>query len=145
MHIDGSNALVVSLRSARGNPDRLLRMAHVTQGQLSQAVEGLLNLEKSSRLAEDITATKACCAAILVVCYEARDWRALEENVMLLTKRRSQLKQVGMILPGYASGMGSLVGGLPHQTRGLHCYVPWPSPVSSYTQPNKCTCLLPPT
>lgn len=61
---------------------------------MSQAVEGLLNLEKSSRLAEDVTATKACCSAILDVCQEARDWRSLEENVMLLTKRRSQLKQV---------------------------------------------------
>ncbi|GFR44258.1 hypothetical protein Agub_g5460 [Astrephomene gubernaculifera] len=63
------------------------------KGQLTQAVEGLLNLEKSSRLAEDITATKACCSAILDVCHEAKDWRALEENVMLLTKRRGQLKQ----------------------------------------------------
>ncbi|GLC75741.1 hypothetical protein PLESTF_001680400 [Pleodorina starrii] len=64
-----------------------------TKGQMSQAIEGLLNLEKSSRLAEDVTATKACCSAILDVCYAARDWRALEENVLLLTKRRSQLKQ----------------------------------------------------
>lgn len=64
------------------------------QGQRAQAIEGLLNLEKSSRLAEDVTATKACCSAILELCYDARDWRGLEENVMLLTKRRSQLKQV---------------------------------------------------
>ncbi|EFJ46461.1 hypothetical protein VOLCADRAFT_105455 [Volvox carteri f. nagariensis] len=63
------------------------------KGQISQAIEGLLNLEKSSRLVEDVTATKACCTAILEVCFEAKDWRALEENVMLLTKRRSQLKQ----------------------------------------------------
>eukprot|EP00198_Chlamydomonas_reinhardtii_P003310 XP_001692646.1 predicted protein [Chlamydomonas reinhardtii] len=62
-------------------------------GQRAQAIEGLLNLEKSSRLAEDVTATKACCSAILELCYDARDWRGLEENVMLLTKRRSQLKQ----------------------------------------------------
>ncbi|PNW73457.1 hypothetical protein CHLRE_14g632775v5 [Chlamydomonas reinhardtii] len=63
------------------------------KGQRAQAIEGLLNLEKSSRLAEDVTATKACCSAILELCYDARDWRGLEENVMLLTKRRSQLKQ----------------------------------------------------
>lgn len=62
---------------------------------MSQAVEGLLNLEKSSRLAEDITATKACCSAVLDVCSEAKNWRALEENVLLITKRRGQLKQVG--------------------------------------------------
>ncbi|KAG2483012.1 hypothetical protein HYH03_018092 [Edaphochlamys debaryana] len=63
------------------------------KGQRSQAIEGLLNLEKMSRLAEDITATKACCTAILDLCHDAKDWRGLEENVMLITKRRSQLKQ----------------------------------------------------
>jgi len=63
------------------------------QGKLHQAVEGLLNLEKSSRLAEDITATKAACSAVLDVCYQAKDWKLLEEQVTLLAKRRSQLKQ----------------------------------------------------
>ncbi|GLI67665.1 hypothetical protein VaNZ11_011918 [Volvox africanus] len=73
--------------------DIALQKEMAPKGQLASAIESLLNLEKSSRLAEDVTATKACCAAILDVCYEARDWRALEENVILLTKRRSQLKQ----------------------------------------------------
>jgi 26S proteasome regulatory subunit N5 len=58
-----------------------------------EAVEGLLNLEKSSRLAEDITATKASCAAVLDVCFQAKQWKLLEENIVLLAKRRSQLKQ----------------------------------------------------
>eukprot|EP00798_Chlamydomonas_sp_ICE-L_P019746 gene19746-26438_t len=63
------------------------------QDKLHAALEGLLNLEKSSRLAEDITATKACCTAILTACFEAKDWKLLDENVILLSKRRSQLKQ----------------------------------------------------
>lgn len=63
------------------------------QGKLHEAIEGLLNLEKSARLAEDITATKACCSEILTVCYNAKDWKMLEEQIMLLSKRRSQLKQ----------------------------------------------------
>lgn len=65
------------------------------QGKLHEALEGLLNLEKMSRLAEDITATKACCSAVLLICFEAKDWKLLEEQIMLLSKRRSQLKQVG--------------------------------------------------
>lgn len=68
------------------------------QGKLEQALEGLLNLEKSSRLAEDVTATKACCSAILTACYNAGNWKLLEEQIMTLSKRRSQLKQVGPAL-----------------------------------------------
>jgi 26S proteasome regulatory subunit N5 len=54
----------------------------------------LLNLEKTARLAEDITASKLSCTTILTVCFEAKDWKLLEENVVLLAKRRGQLKQV---------------------------------------------------
>lgn len=64
-----------------------------SQGKVEVALDALLNLEKSSRLAEDITATKACCSAILSVCFTAKKWKLLEEQIMCLSKRRSQLKQ----------------------------------------------------
>lgn len=70
-------------------------MCQWKQGHIHKALESLLNLEKSSRLAEDVTATKAACAAILDVAFEAKEWKLLEENILLLAKRRSQLKQVG--------------------------------------------------
>ncbi len=63
------------------------------QGSKAEALEGLLNLEKQHRLGEDAPATKAACAAILEVLFEAKDWKALNEHVLLLSKRRSQLKQ----------------------------------------------------
>uniref|UniRef100_A0A7S0UQS6 PCI domain-containing protein n=1 Tax=Polytomella parva TaxID=51329 RepID=A0A7S0UQS6_9CHLO len=62
-------------------------------GNVNEALEGLLNLEKMGRLAEDITATKASCIAVLEVSFESGNWKLLEENVSLLSKRRSQLKQ----------------------------------------------------
>lgn len=65
-----------------------------TQGRSSEAVESLLTLEKQNRLAEDITGTKMCCQAILEVLVQARDWQQLNEHILLLAKRRSQLKQV---------------------------------------------------
>lgn len=65
------------------------------QGQLTQCLEGLLNLEKTARVAEDVTASKAACSAILEVCHKAKDWKLLEEHIVLLSKRRGQLKQVG--------------------------------------------------
>ena len=35
-----------------------------------------------------------CCKAILDVLYDAKDWQQLNEHILLLAKRRSQLKQV---------------------------------------------------
>lgn len=64
------------------------------QGKLSEALEGLLGLEKQQRLAEDITGTKMACTAILTILREAGDWKGLNEHILLLAKRRSQLKQV---------------------------------------------------
>lgn len=78
--------------------DIAAQMALAQHGQLSQALEALLNLEKSSRQAEDVTASKACCTAILEACFNAKDWRLLEEHVLLLAKRRGQLKQVSCSL-----------------------------------------------
>jgi hypothetical protein len=74
------------------------------QGKLNESVEALLNLEKMARQGEDITATKATCSAILEVCFEAKQWKLLEENILLLSKRRSQLKQVRS--PAAARGAG---------------------------------------
>ena len=63
-------------------------------GKLHEALEGLLNLEKAARQAEDIVALRAACGAVVAACFNARDWKLLEENVVLLSKRRGQLRQV---------------------------------------------------
>lgn len=44
--------------------------------------------------ASDMLSTSRILVAVVQMCYEAKDWDALNENIMLLTKRRSQLKQV---------------------------------------------------
>jgi hypothetical protein len=67
----------------------------ILQGKLNEALEGLLNLEKSARQAEDIGALRAACSAVLTACFDAGEWKLLEENVVLLSKRRGQLRQVG--------------------------------------------------
>ncbi|EIE19531.1 putative 26S proteasome regulatory subunit [Coccomyxa subellipsoidea C-169] len=66
---------------------------HAEEGDLTAALECLLSLEKQHRLGEDITATKLCCTAILDALYEAKEWKLLNEHILLLAKRRSQLKQ----------------------------------------------------
>ncbi|GBF93932.1 26S proteasome non-ATPase regulatory subunit 12-like [Raphidocelis subcapitata] len=64
------------------------------KGKLHEALEGLLNLEKTARQAEDIAALRAACSAVLAACYSAKEWKLLEENIVLLSKRRGQLRQV---------------------------------------------------
>lgn len=78
---------------AKLQADIAVQVELAKQGKLHEALEALLNLEKMSRLAEDVTATKASCSAVLEVCYQAQQWKLLEEQILLLAKRRSQLKQ----------------------------------------------------
>uniref|UniRef100_A0A8C3B3E4 26S proteasome non-ATPase regulatory subunit 12 n=1 Tax=Cyclopterus lumpus TaxID=8103 RepID=A0A8C3B3E4_CYCLU len=63
------------------------------EGKLQEAIESLLSLEKQTRTASDMVSTSRILVAVVQMCYEAKDWDALNENIMLLTKRRSQLKQ----------------------------------------------------
>lgn len=65
------------------------------QGQVAEATEALLNIEKAQRLGEDIGGTRRACTAVLDVLHAAGDWKGLNEHILLLAKRRSQLKQVG--------------------------------------------------
>lgn len=63
-------------------------------GKLDSAIESLLSLEKQMRLAADVPGTRKVVIAIIELCYEARAWKTLNEQIVLLSKRRSQLKQV---------------------------------------------------
>ena len=68
------------------------------QGNLTACLETLLSLEKQHRLGEDVTATKICCNAIVETLFLAKEWKLLNEHILLLAKRRSQLKQVDSTL-----------------------------------------------
>lgn len=45
------------------------------------------------RLSGDVAGTKKAATDILQLCYEARAWRTLNDQIVLLSKRRGQLKQ----------------------------------------------------
>lgn len=61
---------------------------------LEAAIEQLLNVEKQMRLAGDVAGTKKAATDILQLCFEAKAWRTLNDQIVLLSKRRGQLKQV---------------------------------------------------
>jgi len=60
---------------------------------LDEALEKLLALEKQQRLAADMVATKKVCIGIVQVCFFAGNYKLLNEHIVLLSKRRSQMKQ----------------------------------------------------
>lgn len=46
------------------------------------------------RLAGDVGGTKKAVTDILQLCFEARAWKTLNDQILVLSKRRGQLKQV---------------------------------------------------
>ena len=61
---------------------------------LDAAIDALLNVEKQARLAGDVAGTKKAVIDIVELCYKARAWKTLNDQIILLSKRRGQLKQV---------------------------------------------------
>jgi len=62
-------------------------------GKLMEALENLLSLEKLTRTAADMFSTSRILVAVVKMCYEAKNLDMLNEHLLILTKRRGQLKQ----------------------------------------------------
>lgn len=67
--------------------------ALASEGKLDEALEILLSLEKQTRTAADMVSTSRVMVCIVQLCFKAKNWDALNEHIMILCKRRSQLKQ----------------------------------------------------
>lgn len=66
----------------------------IKQGnKFHEAIEILLQLEKQTRLGADMISCSRVLIAIVEICFEVKNWNALNEYISLLVKRRSQLKQ----------------------------------------------------
>jgi len=60
---------------------------------IKEALDALLALEKQTRTGADTVSTGRVLVAIVQICYDAGKLTELNDNVVTLTKRRSQLKQ----------------------------------------------------
>ncbi|KAK9111196.1 hypothetical protein Scep_018715 [Stephania cephalantha] len=60
---------------------------------LDAQIESLLNVEKQMRLAGEVAGTKKAVVDIIQLCFQARAWKTLNDQIVLLSKRRGQLKQ----------------------------------------------------
>ncbi|CAD6266312.1 unnamed protein product [Miscanthus lutarioriparius] len=65
----------------------------VRNTNLDVAIESLLNVEKQMRLAGDVAGTRKAVIDIVELCYKAGAWKTLNDQIVLLSKRRGQLKQ----------------------------------------------------
>lgn len=63
------------------------------QNKLDDALEMLIALEKQTRTGCDMHSTSKVLVAIVQICFEAKNWNLLNEHIILLSKKRSQLKQ----------------------------------------------------
>jgi len=63
-----------------------------TGGDVRGAVEKLLPLEKKARVASDAKSTARLLEGIVSICFDAKDYDFMCENIMLLSKRRGALK-----------------------------------------------------
>lgn len=63
-------------------------------GNLEAQIELFLNVEKQMRQAGDVAGTRKAVTDILQLCFEAGAWKTLNEQIVLISKRRGQLKQV---------------------------------------------------
>ena len=59
----------------------------------TRVVDELLAVEKSARLSGDLAGVRTACLAILAVSKSSGSWSLVNENIMTLSKRRSQLRQ----------------------------------------------------
>ncbi|CAH4029424.1 26S proteasome non-ATPase regulatory subunit 12 [Pieris brassicae] len=64
-----------------------------SSGRVQEAIDQLLALEKQTRTGADMASTARILVTIVQICYEAKNWSALNDHIILLSKRRSQLKQ----------------------------------------------------
>merc|ERR1712087_13103 len=62
-------------------------------GSLDGALQNLLTHEKTARLAVDVGGTTELVTAMVQLCYDAKNWQQLNETIVMLAKRRAQLKQ----------------------------------------------------
>uniref|UniRef100_A0A2K5HPR9 PCI domain-containing protein n=1 Tax=Colobus angolensis palliatus TaxID=336983 RepID=A0A2K5HPR9_COLAP len=63
------------------------------EGRLQEVIETFLSLEKQTHTASDMVSTSQILVAVVKMFYEAKEWDLLNENITLLSKRRSQLIQ----------------------------------------------------
>lgn len=82
----------------------------VKAGRLEEAVEDILALEKKTRQGYDAISTSKLICCICKLYFEADNWAKLREYIVLLAKKRGQLKRaitdMVHLAMGWLDGLG---------------------------------------
>eukprot|EP01134_Creolimax_fragrantissima_P001628 CFRG1628T1 len=62
------------------------------QGKQTEAIDKLLATEKLTRTGADMQSTGKLLVCIVEICFEMKDLKSMQEHIVMLTKRRGQLK-----------------------------------------------------
>lgn len=90
----GSEDLILAVETAVAAGQAIAYNDQGGASRLEEAVDTIFEAEKKSRLAGELGPTRKACMAIIELCFELGDWTALNQNVLIISKRRAQLKQV---------------------------------------------------
>jgi len=61
-------------------------------GAVQEAIDALMGIEKQARAATDVKSTARILVACINYCFNAQNWALLNDHVVLMTKKRGQLK-----------------------------------------------------
>lgn len=94
-NIDGGRIVKMEVDYSSACDEKIpaLKEAAKDPSKFHQSIDSLLQLEKQTRLGCDMVSCSRVLCAIVQICFDAQNWNALNENIALLVKRRSQLKQ----------------------------------------------------
>jgi len=62
-------------------------------GRLEEAIEEILALEKKTRTSADGISTSKLICKVCQLYFDAKEWAKLQENIVVLSKKRGQLKR----------------------------------------------------
>merc|ERR1711871_973625 len=81
---------------------------------LDEALENLLNLEKQCRLSNDVDSVVKIVIAIVSILKSQKEWKKLNEHVLIISKRRAQHKKaVSAVVQEAMKVLDDLVGDEP--------------------------------
>ena len=70
------------------------RRVATEEKKLPEAIEGLFALEKKCRVGEDHVSGAKVASEIVQLCFQAKDFEAFKSNLVLISKKRGQVKSV---------------------------------------------------
>lgn len=73
--------------------EKIPEYVSLSEKNFGQAIENLLQLEKKTRQGGDTASTGKVLVAVVEVCHARKQYQSLNENLVLLSKRRSLLKE----------------------------------------------------